>query len=963
MSTLRLASWSLAILLAVAVQAEFAAAGKAQQASVVIPGLQEPVQVLTDRDGILHITAANDLDLARAEGFIHARDRFFQMDVTRREISGDLAELLGPDELGSDIGARTIGLRRAAERTLPTLPPGLVGQLQAYADGVNAYLASNPLPPEYALLELTAARPWDVIDTLTLAKGLAANLSLDIDVGPTFQLQQFIEAGVAGGFDGTSLFFNDVSRSAPLDAAATVPDAGGSPSFLTAKTKKPESTLLARAAAGAERAREKLAKHPLFAAAMERREFQIGSNEWGVSAEKSKLGRPLIANDPHLSLNIPATFYEWRLQVTDDPQAGPMNVSGVSFPGAPGVVLGQNENVTWGATTNGLDVSDVFQDHLEVLTPNCVLLGAIACIQSEGVFHRVDIEITTYFFNVIGDGVSDNLQDAGLPFEQTLIATVPFRSFGPILDIEDPSVLPGGGITTALVLQFTGFHPTQEVQSFLKWNRAQNLDDFLEGLADFDFGAQNWAYADKDGNLAYFSSGEAPLRKDLEQGTVIGFPPVFIRDGSGGSNWVPDPARSQGQAIPFAILPFDEMPQLVNPPNGFFVNANNDPAGTTLDNDPLNQVRSSNPGALYYLAPGYANGLRAGRITRLIQQQLDAGKKLSDKDMMRFQANTQQLDAELLTPFLLNAFDSASAPGAPADLAALAADADVAEAIGRLGEWDFSTPTGIPEGWDASDPPGAQRGGVPTAEQKASVAATIYNLWRGKIIRRVIDDTLAGFGLGVGSSDALKALHHLLTTEPFTGLSTAQDVDFFPEPAGLSAEERRDATLLAALRDALDALASDEFAPAFGNSTNQDDYRWGKLHRITFDHEFNPAFSIPPAAGFADLAPDLPGLSRDGGFEVVNASGFSARADGLNDFRFGGGPVRRYVGIGDFPGLGGGNVRGFNVIPGGPSGDPNSPLYANQLATWLSADYHTVVMSDTVAGRNAIAREVFVPGP
>jgi penicillin amidase len=329
--------------------------------------------------------------------------------------------------------------------------------------------------------------------------------------------------------------------------------------------------------------------------------------------------------------------------------------------------------------------------------------------------------------------------------------------------------------------------------------------------------------------------------------------------------------------------------------------------------------------------------------------------------MKRFQANTQQLDAELLMPFLQGAFDAAGAPGAPAELSALGTDPDIAEAMGRLADWDFSTPTGIVEGYDAHDSMGGRSAGVPTPEAQASVAATIYNVWRAKAIKGVVNATLADLGVsGVGSSDGLKALHHLLSAEPFTGLSTAADVDFFPEPAGLSTEERRDVTLLAALRTALDALASNDFAAAFGNSTDQDDYRWGRLHRITFDHPLGGPFSIPPAAGFDDLAPDLPGISRDGGYNVVNASGFSATADGSNEFRFGGGPVRRYVGE---AGHGSGKhprVSGFNVMPGGPSGVPGDPDYATQLPLWLTADYHIVNMTPVVPAAGS-TRETFVP--
>ena len=923
---------------------------------IPLPGLNGPVTVTTDPNGVWHIDAEDEFDLARAQGFVHCRDRLFQMDQTRRQVDGTEAELLGAGRLAADIQARIVGLHRAAQRSLDAAPARFQAILGAYADGVNHCIATEPLPPEYALLELTSVRPWEPVDSVKIGKAISASLSLDIDTGLTQSLLSFIGAGIANGFDGQVFFAEDVFRSAPLDPAATVPDATNDTPFAV-EWNAAEARRIAAAGGAMGRASEKLAAHPFLELALSRREHTVGSNEWGVTASASRSGAPIMANDPHLSLNVPSTFWEWHLRVDDDPETGDMNVHGVGFPGAPGVILGQNERITWGATTNPMDVSDVFADELHVLQVDCFLIGAIACINSGGVFHPVDVQLgVTYFLNIIGDGVDDNLvQAAGLPPEAEVIATVPFRSFGPVIDVTDPSVLETGGVTQALVLQYTGFHATQELQTFQQWNRADDLDDFLEGLANFDVGSQNWAYADVDGNLAYFASAEMPLRADLEQGTVAGVPPYFVRDGvSGANNWVPDPARSQGQRIPFAILPFEEMPHTINPENDYFVNANNDPAGTTLDNDPLNQVRPSKPTAIYYLNPGYALGLRAGRITQLLEDQIAAGG-VSFRDMRRFQLNTQQLDAELLVPFLLAAYDAAAAPGAAPELAALAGDGAIEEAVDRLRDWDFSTPTGLEEGWDQSDVFGHRLPlvGSRAEEIPASIAATLYNMWRGFAIRNIVDARLAGFGLGSGSSEALRALHNLLTQSPYTGIAAA-GVDWIPEPAALSAEERRDLALLGALRDALDQLASNELAPAFGNSTDQDDYRWGKLHRIVFDHPFEDNFDIPPQGGFEDLGPGLLGLARDGGYNVVNASGFSARAIGLDSFRFGGGPVRRYVGR-VFPN----GIIGINSVPGGPSGNPFDPDYATQMAVWLTGDHHPVRMRGNFPGE----REVLVPLP
>jgi penicillin amidase len=539
-----------------------------------LPDLLDDVEVYTDRDGVRHIVAQNDHDLAYVQGWIHARDRFFEMDATRREVSGDLAELIGIQALGSDIQNRTVGLRRASERSEGALGPEELSFLQAYADGINQWLATEPLPPEYTELELTSAREWNVVDTLSVGKAIAASLSLDIDSSGAQKLSEYVEAGIAGGYDGAALLTEDVQRFAPMDPASTVPDADGTMPFL-ARTENLDRTFLAKAAEAGREVTQKFQASRMLRRAMNWRETQMGSNEWGVAGEHTVDGRPLIANDPHLSLNQPSTFYEVHLAVVDDPTNGPLNASGVGFPGAPGVILGQNENVTWGATTNPMDVTDLFLDTIESRTPGCIAAfpvppagdGTGLCIVSEGQYHKMDFMLTEYFVNRVGDSIQDNVTKEPLDVGSSVIATVPFRSFGPMVFVDDVNVILGTGTTTGLFLQFTGFHATREVQTFLKWNRASNIAEFLDGVHDFDFGSQNWVYADKDGNLAYFSSAELPLRKDLEDGAVVGNPPFMIRDGSGPNNWVADPARSQGQSIPYAILPYDEMPQLLNPAN------------------------------------------------------------------------------------------------------------------------------------------------------------------------------------------------------------------------------------------------------------------------------------------------------------------------------------------------------------------------------------------------------------
>jgi cysteine-rich repeat protein len=347
-------------------------------------------------------------------------------------------------------------------------------------------------------------------------------------------------------------------------------------------------------------------------------------------------------------------------------------------------------------------------------------------------------------------------------------------------------------------------------------------------------------------------------------------------------------------------------------------------------------------------------------MQRLFDEALAAGP-ISLATLISHQGNNQLLDAENLAPFLLDAYTNATAPGAPPELTAIVSDPRVGAAIGRIAAWDFSTPTGINEGWDPSDPLGVP--GPPAAgEIDASVAATLYSMWRGQLVQRVIDTTLATLPIPLieftpGDSQAMSALRRLLEQYPINGGTGASLINFFNVPGVADQDVARDVILLGSLVNALDLLASDEFAPAFENSTNLDDYRWGKLHRIVFEHPLSPLLSIPPAGSPLNLAPDLPGFARAGGMGAVDASSHSARADGLHEFMFDAGPSRRLIATmtPDGPSM-------LEVIPGGQSGIPGSPHQSDQLMFWLANEYKPVWVDVDDAIANAVATEDLVCG-
>jgi penicillin G amidase len=914
----------------------------------VLPGLQAAAQITRDVYGIAHIRAGNEHDLFFLQGYVHAEDRLFQMDVTRRQASGTLAELLGPAVIASDVNLRTLGIRRAAARSVPLMSPRTRAAVEAYTGGVNLYVGAHPLPPEYGALEITRFEPWTVLDTVTVAKSIAFSLSFGLeDIDHTQALLTY--QAVLGPAVGYALFSQDLWRAQPFDPASTVPDASVPSAFATAtrgaaSAAEPTTPPNVVADPGTlELAREYLARvkaDPVLRHHLDRGN-RPGSNQWAVSGWHTTSGRPLFANDPHLLLGTPSTFYPIHLT------AGSFDAMGSGFAGVPFVIVGQNRDIAWGSTVNPLDVTDVYA---EQLVPDPASPSGYSSLYLGSPEWVIPIP-ETFRYNQPGNGVADDVVTAppgstvGGAYIPPVTLVIPRRNQGPIVSLN-----PTTG--AALSVQYTGFSGTRELETFRIWDAARNLHDFLDGLQYFDSGNQNTVYVDVRGNIAYFTSSEMPLREDLQAQTVVGAPPWFIRNGQGGNEWLPVEHPQRGQAIPYEILPFAEMPHVVNPRAGFVVNANNDPVGTTLDNNPINQLRPG--GGIYYLSPGYDVGFRAGRITRLVRSAIAGGGRISFADMQRFQSNVALLDAEYFVPWIVQALQRARTSGADPALAALATP-PVIEAVDRLQAWDFTTPTGIPEGYDAADVNGVP--GPPSPEEiSASVAATIYSVWRGQFIRQVVDAPIGAMPKPP-DQQAVTALRNLLDRFAVMHGVGASGMDFFPVPGVSNPDDRRDIAILGALTEGLDRLSGDAFAEVFEGSTDQTGYRWGLLHRITFAHPLGSLFSIPPAGGaFPPPLGAIPGIPTDGGFGAVDASNHDARAETWTGFTFTNGPVNRFAAkAGAF------GVRARSVWPGGTSGVLGSPFYANLLPLWLTNDTVPLLYRNSDLMRRTLSVTRFVP--
>ena len=900
-----------------------------------LAGLRAAASIVRDGAGIAHLRAGDEHDLFFLQGWVHAQDRLFQMDVSRRRASGTLAELLGTGALSGDVQLRTFGLRRAAERSVPLLQPRTLAALEAYADGVNAWAETHALPPEYAALELTRFEPWTALDSVAVGKLISFGLAFDVDdIARTVQLQSYL---AAFGPAGLALFSEDVNRSAPFDPASTVPDAlqPTRPPRHHGAAARPGGALHPRTLELAAEFLDRFRAEPFLARLLDR-DGRDGSNQWVVSGRFTASGSPLLASDPHLALGAPSTFYPIHLT------AGPFDAIGNSFAGAPFVIVGHNRHVAWGATVDPFDVTDVYQERL---VPDASSPSGLSTVY-QGRNEPVVPIPEAYRANVVGDGVLDDVVSVpaggGIP-----AATLLVPRHGPLVQAD---LAHGVGLS----VQYTGFAGTREIETFFGFDQAAGIDDFVRALRTFDEGSQNFCYADDAGNVAYFTNSAVPVREDLQRGAVQGAPPWFIRDGTGGNEWLPVQHPQPLQAVPFEVVPLEEMPRVLNPPAGFAVNANNDPDGLTLGNDPLARARPG--GGLYYLAPGYDAGFRAGRITHRVREVLEH-RKMTFEAMQAIQADVTLLDAEVLVPWIVRALDRAQGGGAPPELAALGADPAVDDAVARLARWDATTPTGIPEGYDASDVDG--RLAPPARDEiEASVAATIFAVWRGQAIANVIDARLGPLPKPA-SQQAMTALRNLLDRFPIAHGVGASGIDFFAIPGSTaSAEDRRDQLLLKSLQDAIALLASPAFDAAFHGSTSPEDWRWGKLHRIVFSHPMGGPFSIPPAFGeFPAPLAGLPGIPTDGGFSVVDASSHDARAASANAFMFSAGPSNRLV-----VELSRGEAkRAESVWPGGESAVPGSPWYVNLLPLWLTNDTVPLWFRASDVTRDAASIERFVP--
>lgn len=470
------------------------------EGEIAVAGLAAPVEVVRDRWGVPHLFGESESDLAFAQGWVHAQDRLWQMQFNRRVASGRMAEVLGAPLVDTDRYLRTLGLRRAAERDARALGPEARALLEAYSAGVNAFLESHEgrLPVEFLLLG-PDPEPWTPVDSLAWGKLMSFNLSLN----HSFEVLRVRLAAAVGEERAAELL-----APYPADGPVIVP-----PSAVP--SVPPPGEPVARSGL-----------HPLVAGSVAAGTW--ASNSWAVHGSRTATGRPLLANDTHLGLQMPSVWYEVGLH------GGGLDVVGFSFPGMPLVVIGQNRRVAWGITNMCSDVQDLFVERLDDPENPTSYRAGDEWRPLERVVETIPVA-------------------GGEPVEHEVL----FTAHGPLVHGVMDDLADGPPMALAWTALQTG---STLVEALRRLDRAGDWASFRAALAGWEVPSVNFTYADADGNVGYQGTGRVPVRPPGETGVV------------------PRPGWT-GEADWQGFIPFDELPRSFNPPAGFIVTANNRTAG------------------------------------------------------------------------------------------------------------------------------------------------------------------------------------------------------------------------------------------------------------------------------------------------------------------------------------------------------------------------------------------------
>ncbi|MGW0626587.1 penicillin acylase family protein [Streptomyces sp. NPDC002758] len=585
--------------------------------SITLDGLSGPVEVKRDGNGIPQIYASSDEDLFMAQGYVQAQDRFYEMDVRRHMTSGRLSEMFGKGQVKNDEFLRTLGWDRIAKKEYDTkLSDSTKKYLQAYAKGVNAYLQGKDgkdISLEYAALGFSndyKPQQWTPVDSVSWLKAMAwdlrGNMQDEIDralmtsrLGPQqikdlypdypygrnkAIVQQgqydeltktFRQGGTTSGSQGTT---------GTTGSAASSTTGSGLTSQLAGLYNVLDDVPTAVGVNGQ----------------------GIGSNSWVVAGKYTVSGKPLLANDPHLSPSLPSVWYQMGLHCRSVSDKCQYDVTGYTFAGMPGVIIGHNGDIAWGMTNSGADVTDLY---LEKLSGNGYLYdGKVKPFESReetikvagGASKKIVVRETADGMPLLSDR-DDELVKVGK--KATVDTAAPDRGDG-----------------YGIALRWTALDPGTSMDAVFALDKAAGWKDFRSAAALFDVPSQNLIYADTQNHIGYTLPGKIPTRASDDDGSI--------------------PAPGWDSKYKWTgFIKQDELPNEYNPARGYIVTANQ----AVIDPDKYP----------YTLTTDWGYGARSQRITDLIESKIKGGGKISTDDMRQMQLDNSSEIAKLLVPKLL----------------------------------------------------------------------------------------------------------------------------------------------------------------------------------------------------------------------------------------------------------------------------------------------------------------------
>ena len=568
---------------------------------IEVPGLGAEVDVLRDGNGIPQVYADTAADLFYAQGFVQAQDRFFEMDFRRHVTAGRLSELLGRDALETDMYVRTMGWRRVAEQELGMLSPKTRGYLESYSAGVNAYIDSHSpsqMGLEYSVLALNGLdyvpEEWTPTDSVAWLKAMA------------WDLRGNMEEEIDRAITSVNLAPEEIEvlyppypfdRHRPIVEQGAVVDGVFEQAAREGDTRKPARPPLSPGMVDAlERINTGIESIPELIG----KGHGIGSNSWVVDGEHSTTGQPLLANDPHLGIAVPGIWYQMGLHCRELTEACPFDLSGFTFSGMPGVMIGHNQQIAWGFTNLGPDVVDLYLE--KVQEKSYLYDGKLRPLVTREETIEIFGEDEPFTFTVRSTRHGPLLSDVS-PELSTVGANAPVSGTA-------PDRANGYGVA----LSWTALTPSRTADAIFMFNAATNWDEFREAAGQFAAPSQNLVYADRDGHIGYQAPGRIPIRQS-------GRGDYPAQGWLSANDWTGD------------FVPFDALPSVLDPDGGIIATANQ----AVVDSD-----------YPFYLGSSWSYGYRSQRILDL----LSSKEKFSVEDMAAMQLDSRNGMAPTLVPYL-----------------------------------------------------------------------------------------------------------------------------------------------------------------------------------------------------------------------------------------------------------------------------------------------------------------------